>query len=145
MSINIERAGTVLIDGLSVGSIADAKANYPNLAAGIDLAVSAWDESSSAPIVEVATDPTQDDYARALQSHIDAVARSHQYGSGVLLASYIASTIPAWAAEAQAFVAWRDTVWMAAYQVLAGVQSGSNPPPSMQDFIAALPVIQWPS
>lgn len=49
--------------------------------------------------------PTSQDYADAVQSHVDAVAKSRDYGNGALLASYATSTIPTWAADAAAFVA----------------------------------------
>ena len=48
-----------------------------------------------------------------------------------------------WAAEAQAFVAWRDAVWQAALGLLADAQA-SGDVPSVEDALAALPEIDWP-
>lgn len=84
-------------------------------------------------------------YAAALQHHIDETATVRGYGNGVMLASYVASTNAAWAAEAAAFVAWRDAVWLAAYEELAEVQSGAHPAPTIEAFIAGLPAITWPA
>lgn len=84
-----------------------------------------------------------DDYARAIQAHVDAVAASRGYGNGVMLASYKDSTIPQWAAEAEAFIPWRDQVWASAYATLAAVQAGQQQPPTLAGLIASLPAIQW--
>lgn len=87
--------------------------------------------------------PTQADYSQAIQAHIDGVARSRNYADGVALTSYTVSTIPAWAAEAQAFAAWRDAVWASAYTTLASVLAGQQPQPTMSELIGSLPEIAW--
>lgn len=80
----------------------------------------------------------------AIQGHVDGTARSRNYDSGTSLASYVASTNPAWAAEAQAFVAWRDAVWTYAYAELDKVTSGQREAPEVEDFVAELPEMVWP-
>lgn len=80
----------------------------------------------------------------ALQAHVDATARERTFRDGVTLASYVASTNPQWAAEAQAFVAWRDAVWAYAYGELAKVQGGLREQPTVEDFLTELPAIDWP-
>lgn len=89
--------------------------------------------------------PTVGDYQRAIQQMVDDTAVSKQFNDGVTLASYANSTIPAWADQASAFVAWRDQVWQYAYSELARVQAGQRPQPSVDDFLAELPVITWPA
>lgn len=79
-----------------------------------------------------------------IQCHVDAVAISRRYDSAVSLASYVASGNPVWAAEAQAFVAWRDAVWAYAYTELDKVLDGLRRQPGIGEFIAELPVIEWP-
>lgn len=81
----------------------------------------------------------------AIQGHVDATARSRNYDSGTSLAGYVASTNPTWAAEAQAFVAWRDAVWLYAYVELDKVTGGQREAPTVEDFIAELPELVWPS
>lgn len=88
---------------------------------------------------------TESDYAAAIQAHIDIVARSKSYADGFALASYVSSTIPAWAAEATTFVEWRDQVWVYAYTELAKVQSGQRPQPTIAELVSELPQIVWPS
>jgi hypothetical protein len=89
--------------------------------------------------------PTYADYAAAIQGHIDATSRAKDYADGFALASYVNSTIPAWAEEATAFVAWRDQVWVYAYTELAKVQAGVRPQPTIKDLIAERPAITWPA
>jgi len=87
---------------------------------------------------------TEADYAAAIQSHVDATAQAKGYADGVALAGYSTSTIPAWSAEAQAFIAWRDAVWIYAYTELAKVQAGQREAPTIAGIIGELPSIVWP-
>jgi hypothetical protein len=84
---------------------------------------------------------TEDD----IQSHIDATARSRGYRDGFALAGYVSSTITTWAAEAAAFIAWRDSVWVYVYQEFAKVQNGEREHPGIAAMTEELPVITWPS
>lgn len=85
------------------------------------------------------------DYENAIQNLVDRTARDKQFRDGVTLASYTASTKPKWAAEAQAFVAWRDNVWSYSYHQLEQVQSGAIPQPSVEEFLQQIARIAWPS
>lgn len=87
---------------------------------------------------------TVQDYQNAIQSLVDEAARSMQFNDGVTMASYAASTVGPWAAQAQAFIAWRDNVWQYAYSELAKVQTKKRKQPSVQDFLQELPAIVWP-
>lgn len=82
---------------------------------------------------------SQQDYADAIQALIDTTAKSKGYASGIALAGYSTSTIPQWADEANAFIAWRDNVWVHAFTELAKVQEGEREQPSIREFIAELP------
>ena len=79
-----------------------------------------------------------------VQNAIDATARAKQYTDGVYCASYAQSTNPAWAAQAQTFIAWRDSMFIYALQVFANIQSG-QPAPTPEKFVAGFPQIVWPS
>lgn len=92
----------------------------------------------------VAPPPSADDFANAIQAHVDATAKSKGYADGVAIAGYSTSTIPAWASEATAFIAWRDQVWLYAYTELAKVQGGQREVPTIAQLIAELPTIAWP-
>lgn len=96
-------------------------------------------------VVEPSTVPaTILDYENAIQTLVDSTARERQFRDGVTLASYTASTKPKWAAEAQAFVAWRDNVWTYAYGELAKVQAGQRQQPTVEQFLGEIARIAWP-
>lgn len=118
----------------------------PALAPG-ELARWNWD-SETWETIEPAPEqnaPSLDDYRFAIQSHIDATARQRSYDSGITCASYVGSTNPAWAAEAAAFTAWRDAVWVYAYAELAKVENGQRPQPTVETILAELPAMTWPA
>jgi len=81
----------------------------------------------------------------AIQNLVDETAREKQFRDGVTLASYIGSTIPRWAAEAMAFVAWRDNVWRYSYGELAKAQAGQRPQPTVEKFLDEIARIAWPA
>ncbi|MDK4729352.1 hypothetical protein [Rhizobium phaseoli] len=85
------------------------------------------------------------DYAAAIQSHVDAVAKSREFNDGVTAATYLTSTIPRWKADAEVFVVWRDTVWAYSYGELDKVRNGARQQPAIDAFINELPVIEWPA
>ena len=76
----------------------------------------------------------------AVQVHINSIAQKRGYDNGVSCASYATSTIPQFAADAVAFVAWRDSVWVACQQI-ENTDLAAVPPiiPTAADVIAALP------
>lgn len=84
-------------------------------------------------------------FQAAIQAHVDAVAHSCAYDSGNSLASYVASSNPLWATEAEAFVAWRDAVWVYAYAELDKVSAQERDVPPVEGFIDELPAIEWPA
>jgi hypothetical protein len=87
---------------------------------------------------------TVEDYQRAIQAMVDETARGQLFNDGVTMASYVSSTVEPWAAQAQAFVAWRDNVWQYAYSELSKVQAGEREQPTIEAFLLELPEIVWP-
>lgn len=85
-----------------------------------------------------------DVYRLEILAMIDGKAKERQYNSGATLASYVNSTVPTWILEAEAFVAWRDAVWLYALAELDKVQAGERDQPSVEDFLAELPICEWP-
>ena len=88
--------------------------------------------------------PTEVKYASAVQAHIDATAATKGYGDGYAAASYSSSTTPGWAAEADAFIAWRDSVWVYVFAQLSEVQAQKRSQPTVSELVAELPSIIWP-
>lgn len=84
-------------------------------------------------------------YRAAIQSMIDQTANERRYDDGNSLATYVNSTVPEWAAEAQAFVLWRDQVWMYSLGELEKVRNGERGVPSAREFLKETPKIAWPN
>lgn len=88
---------------------------------------------------------TKRQFQAAIQSHIDATAQARSYDNGMALAGYVNSAVPPWKAEALAFIAWRDAVWLFVFETLAQVEAGEIPAPaSPEALISGLPRIEWP-
>ncbi|NGN45192.1 hypothetical protein G6N74_29500 [Mesorhizobium sp. CGMCC 1.15528] len=102
------------------------------------------DGSFSPPPQEPEPLPTVEDYRVAIQALIDSAARSRNYNDGTALAGYKDCTVPQWSTEAIAFTAWRDAVWVYAYGELDKVTDGERTQPTVDDFLAELPAIDWP-
>ena len=81
----------------------------------------------------------------AIEAHVEEVARARGYRSAESCAGYLASTVAAWAAEAQAFIAWRDGVWSSAFAALAAVGAGARDMPTPTEATAEIAPIAWPS
>ncbi len=79
----------------------------------------------------------------AIDGHVEQTAKSRGYNGAAHLASYAASTVATWQAEAVAFTAWRDQVWLAAYAMLDSALTAGEAP-MVADVLAGLPVIAWP-
>lgn len=84
------------------------------------------------------------EFQSAIELHVDNVAASKSYANALSLAGYATSTVPQWQAETIAFVAWRDQVWVYSFTELSKFQNGEREIPTIEEFIAELPQIQWP-
>lgn len=80
----------------------------------------------------------------AVQSHLDSTVKVRGYDGIMSLCTYATSTNPAFAAEGQAGVAWRDAVWAKCYEVMQAVLSAQRQAPSTEQLIAELPTFTWP-
>jgi hypothetical protein len=103
-----------------------------------------WDNASMAFVDERTTEQmhaeTISEYEAAAQKHLDSFAASWGYDGLNSAASYVASTVGRFKAEAEALVAWRDAVWVAAYDLETFVVNGTETiPATAADFIALLP------
>lgn len=87
--------------------------------------------------------PTLDDYRRAVDAHVEAVAQARGYNNAATLASYINSTVQDWADEAAAFIPWRDGVWVYTFNTLAAVEGGASPPENPAALVALLAAPPW--
>jgi len=85
------------------------------------------------------------EYTAAVQKHLDDFARTRAYDNITSAATYATSTNPKFAAEGQYAVEARDATWVKFYEVLAAVEAGSRPMPTLEELIAELPVLAWPN
>jgi hypothetical protein len=81
-----------------------------------------------------------------VKNYINSVAMARKYEDAVTCISYYNSTNSASAADAQTFMAWRDSVkaYIAAQEALI-LSGGRELPASMAALIAELPAIVWPN
>jgi len=85
-------------------------------------------------------------YGAVIDRHINATAHAKGYDSAVSLVSYRYDEAQfAWAAEAEAFFAWRSQVWAYAIAQLASVIAGERSQPTADELLAELPPIAWPA
>ena len=90
------------------------------------------------------TSPTFEEILAAVtpgvQAWMDATAQQKGYDSVVSCATYATSSVPEFAADAAAIIAWRDQVWLAAYAWRDGL-NGQLPEviPTLDEVIAQLP------
>lgn len=98
-----------------------------------------------ADIIAFQTTATQnfDFYKSSLHALIDIKANERDYGSAVACASYASSNNAQWAAEARAFIAWRDACYSYAYAYQAQVAANSITP-DVDSFLTGLPQLVWP-
>ena len=85
------------------------------------------------------------EYTSAVQRHLDEEARTKNYDGILSACTYATSTNTTFAAEGQAAVQWRDSVWAGCYAILADVEAGNRTSPSVEELINELPTITWPA
>lgn len=86
----------------------------------------------------------QSAFTAAIQQRLDAFAQTRGYDGILSACTYATSTVPKFQAEGQACVDARDATWSAGYAILAAVQAGERPMPTMAEVMAELPALEWP-
>jgi hypothetical protein len=76
---------------------------------------------------------------------VHATAVSKKYDSPLSICSYINSSNARWAAEAQAFIQWRDEVFAYTINIINQVQQGLMEFPTIEKFMDGVPNIVWPN
>lgn len=85
-----------------------------------------------------------DAFTNAAQQYLDNFANSRGYDNIVSAASYVASTIPRYASEAQRCIVLRDQWWYTLDGILKQVLEGQRPiPESFDDLLPELPALTW--
>ena len=112
---------------------------------GSSFDIEAIPEPTSESIPEPTPEQIVAQYTFAVQQHIDDFARTRNYDGILSAATYATSTVPKFKAEGQYAVEARDATWAKCYEILAAVEGGSRPMPTMEELIAELPVLTWPN
>lgn len=106
-------------------------------------------DESGRPILQGPPPPTAEQiiaqYTAAVQKRLDDFARTRNYDGIMSAATYATSTVPTFKAEGQYAVEARDATWAKCYEVLAAVEAGSRPIPTLDELLAELPVLEWPA
>ena len=84
-------------------------------------------------------------YSRAVQAHLDATARFHDYQDIASAVSYAASGVPRWAAEGVAFRIWRDGAWIKCLTEVERIRAGERAAPTIQELLEELPPLTFPA
>ena len=85
------------------------------------------------------------DFTQSVQKHLDDFAKARGYDGILSAATYATSQVPKFKAEGQYAVEARDATWAKCYEILAAVEAGSRPMPTMDELLAELPVLTWPN
>lgn len=106
-------------------------------------------DANGHPILQDPPPPTAEQivaqYTAAVQKRLDDFARTRNYDNILSACTYATSTVPKFAAEGQYCVEARDATWVKCYEVLAAVEAGSRPMPTLEELLTELPVLTWPN
>ena len=81
---------------------------------------------------------------QAVKDHLDATVRIRDYDSIISACTYATSSVDHYRDDGLACVNWRDAVWLEVYMIMAEVEAGTRPVPSIESLIAELPELVWP-
>lgn len=99
---------------------------------------------SAAEKAHQAYDELLKQFTVAVQIHMDAEAKTRNYDSILSLCTYATSKSERFSKEGQAGVDFRDACWTYGYAELEKVAKGTRPQPTIEQFIAELPKMEWP-
>lgn len=102
-------------------------------------------EQIEATYPAVQAEQLQHAVSNAVQKRLDEFARTRGYDGILSAASYATSNNPRFAAEGQRAVDARDAHWATCYEIMAAVQGGQRPMPTLEQVIAELPALAWPN
>lgn len=117
---------------------------YHLIEVGDDVAVGATWDKVSFKNPQPSSEQIIAQYTVAIQQRLDEFARTRGYDSILSAATYAASTVPGFAAEGQYCIGARDAAWAKYYEILAAVEAGTRPMPTLDEIFTELPTLVWP-
>lgn len=85
------------------------------------------------------------DLGQAIYEHMNQVVQQYDYKTIDSACLRVLSSNPSYKAQGEAAMAWRDAVDAKCEEILMSVISGERLVPSLEELIAELPVLEWPS
>lgn len=85
------------------------------------------------------------EFTAAIQQRLDDFARTRKYDGILSLASYATDPDPKFAAEGKYGVDARSATWAKSYEIMAAVQAGTRPMPTLEQILSELPALSWPA
>ena len=95
-------------------------------------------------LAKATVESTKNHVVKAVQKHLDDVARSKNYDGILSLCTYATSLDPIFSKEGQAGVVFRDDAWRYCYKVLGDVTLGYREMPTIEQLLLELPEMVWP-
>lgn len=136
-------------DNIPADAVEITEAEHAALIEGQSLGKVIVADESGRPILQDPPPPTAEQivaqYTAAVQKHLDDFARTLGYDGIMSACTYDTSTVPKFKAEGQYAVEARDATWVKCYEVLAAVEAGSRPMPTLEELLTELPVLTWPN
>lgn len=83
-------------------------------------------------------------YTFALDSHLNSKAKERGYDSIHTAALRAAIPLSPFNAEGVAYATWMDECYQFGYKILADVKGGEITLPTVEEFIASLPILELP-
>ena len=80
-------------------------------------------------------------YSDAVQSMLDSAAQARAYDGILSMVSYAGDAHPKFGPEGAAAEAWRTKCWAKCYEIIAAVESGARPMPTVAELLAEMPAL----
>lgn len=142
---NVELVDDVPIKGWKVVDRFSDTAEYTELDGTVIPAMTKEEQEVKfyADKTEAEAKALKDAYTTAMENFMDAQANTKGYTSRYTASLRVNSTVAKFKAEGQAYMDWMDTCYNLGYTVLAEVVNGIRPMPTIEEFLAELPKLDW--
>lgn len=142
---NVELVDDVPIKGWKVVDRFSDTAEYTELDGTVIPAMTKEEQKVKfyADKTEAEAKALKDAYTTAMENFMDAQANTKGYTSRYTASLRVNSTVAKFKAEGQAYMDWMDTCYNLGYTVLAEVVNGIRPMPTIEEFLAELPKLDW--
>lgn len=136
-------------DGIPADAVEITPEEHAELLAGQSGGKRIVANADGQPLLQDPPPPTPEQiiagFTAAVQQRLDDFAMTRGYDGILSAATYATSTVPTFATEGQYAVQVRDATWAKCYEILAEVEAGTRPVPTLEELTAELPVMTWPS